>query len=78
MQRMELSIKVSKNIKDLSFAKQRYDGVARPLGRSVLFIDALIAAAHMLIAARASSAVERVAAEGWLRFIDAESYPRVG
>ena len=37
VQQMELPLKVSDAIKDLSWAKQRYDGVTRPLGRSVMF-----------------------------------------
>ena len=37
IQRMDLPLTVSDAIKDLSWAKQRYDGVARPLGRAVTF-----------------------------------------
>ena len=40
VQKMELPLKVSGAIKDLSWAKQRYDGVARPLGRSVMCLAA--------------------------------------
>ena len=40
IQKMELPLKVSGAIKDLSWAKQRYDGVARPLGRSVMCLAA--------------------------------------
>ena len=49
---MEGPLKISAATKDLSYAKQRYDGVARPLGRSVLCFDALLAAASTLIAMR--------------------------
>ena len=60
--------------KDLSRAKQRYDGVARPLGRSVLCIDALLAATSMIVTMRGNRAKEGAAAEAWLMWLGSEEY----
>ncbi len=57
-------------LKNLRVCKQSFDSTAKPLGRSVMHVEALIATAVEIVANR--SGVEQEAAKTFQRFIDTE------
>ncbi len=62
----------SKRIKNLRFAKQRFESTQKPIDRSVLFLEALIATAQRILADRGRSSTEGKQAEIFLRYLDPE------
>ena len=63
---------LSERIQSLRYAKQRFDSTAKPLGRAVLFMEALIAVAQKISTVRGRSSEEGRRAESFLSFIGPE------
>ncbi len=63
-------------LKNLRVCKQRFDSTSKPLGRSVIHLEALIATAVDIMTKR--SGVEQEAAKIFLRFIDTEVAVQLG
>ena len=62
------------HIKNLSLAKHRFDSTQKPVGRMVLFMDAVISVALYIVAKRARSSREGKIAEDFLRGLTMEDY----
>ena len=61
-----------KRIKDLNFAKHRFNSTQRPFGRSVIFFDSLISTAMKITRIRARTSAESLHAQSFLDFLDSE------
>ncbi len=68
---------IGANIRSLSLAKHRYDSCQRPLGRSVLFMNALLQTATQIATSRHGRR-EAVKAQEFLHFIDDEAILQLG
>ncbi len=66
------SIVTSTRIKDLTYRKHRFDSTMRPIGRAVLFIDAILVSAYDFTIRRASNKDQRDAAMTFLSMVDVE------
>ena len=62
--------RITTRVADFAWAKQRYDGIAQPLGRVILFIESLLAVANLTLSMRPKD----IAASQFLSFLDNESY----
>jgi hypothetical protein len=71
--RSELPFHICKDVADMGYARQRFDGVSKPMGRSVVFIDAYLSAANMMISQRAAKKWEHIAAAEFLSWLTNEA-----
>lgn len=62
------------HVKNLSLAKHRFDSTQKPVGRMVLFMDALVSVALYILAKRARTSREGKIAEDFLRGLNMEDY----
>ena len=62
------------HVKNLSLAKHRFDSTQKPVGRMILFMDAVISVALFILARRARSSREGKIAEDFLRGLTMEDY----
>jgi hypothetical protein len=67
-----------KPVKDLSYAKQRFDSTARPLGRMVVHFEALLQTAMDIVRERGPSTKEHQSANRALELLDTEAMLQLG
>ena len=65
-------------MKDLSYAKQRFDSTARPLGRMVVHFEALLQTAMDIVRERGPSTKEHQSANRALELLDTEAMLQLG
>ena len=64
---------VQSSMRNMSFAKQRFDSTAKPLGRCLLNLDATISTMDIICARRGTSSPEHKGALGFLQLISQEA-----